>query len=271
MASLARRSATATRSSATTSAVAGSPTRARRASVETWVADLEAVVDAAGIDRFALLGVSQGAAVALVYAARHPERVTALSSTAATRGAGWRGSRGARARGSGAGPAIRAGWADRRPDLPPRVQHALPPDGNAGADGVVRRAAAALDVGRRPPCGCIEARDDIDVVDVAPHVTAPTLVVHARGDRVVPVEEGRLLAARIPGRPLRPAGVGEPHPARRRAGVGTVPGSELDAFLGSPAIATPSRAVLELSPRELEVLELVAAGLTNEAIAERLS
>jgi pimeloyl-ACP methyl ester carboxylesterase len=46
--------------------------------VETWVADLEAVVDAAGVDRFTLLGVSQGAAIALVYAARHPERLSRL-------------------------------------------------------------------------------------------------------------------------------------------------------------------------------------------------
>ena len=53
-------------------------------------------------------------------------------------------------------------------------------------------------------------------------VTTPTLVAHARGDRAVPVEEGRLLAAPHPGRPVRPAGVGEPHPALRRAGLACV-------------------------------------------------
>ena len=47
-------------------------------SVETWVGDLEAVVDAAGLDRFTLLGISQGAAIAVAYAAEHPERVTEL-------------------------------------------------------------------------------------------------------------------------------------------------------------------------------------------------
>ena len=47
-------------------------------SLDAWVADLETVVDAAGLDRFALLGVSAGAAVAVTYAARHPERVTHL-------------------------------------------------------------------------------------------------------------------------------------------------------------------------------------------------
>ncbi len=46
-------------------------------SVETWVGDLEAVVDAAGLERFVLLGVSQGAAIAVAYAARHPERIYA--------------------------------------------------------------------------------------------------------------------------------------------------------------------------------------------------
>ena len=47
-------------------------------SVDAWVADLESVVDAAGIEDFSLLGISQGAAIALVYAARHPERVSHL-------------------------------------------------------------------------------------------------------------------------------------------------------------------------------------------------
>src|SRR5205814_2172535 len=47
-------------------------------SVDTWVGDLEAVVDAVGLERFALLGVSQGGAIATAYAARHPERVSEL-------------------------------------------------------------------------------------------------------------------------------------------------------------------------------------------------
>jgi pimeloyl-ACP methyl ester carboxylesterase len=43
-----------------------------------WVADLESVVEALGLERFPLLGVSQGGAVAVAYAARHPERVSHL-------------------------------------------------------------------------------------------------------------------------------------------------------------------------------------------------
>src|SRR4051794_2058084 len=49
-----------------------------RPTFEDWVTDLETVVDAAGLDRFPLLGISQGASVAVTYTARHPERVTKL-------------------------------------------------------------------------------------------------------------------------------------------------------------------------------------------------
>ncbi len=53
-------------------------------SLECWVADLETVVDAAGLNRFVLLGISQGAATAIAYAVRHPDRVDGWCSTAAT-------------------------------------------------------------------------------------------------------------------------------------------------------------------------------------------
>ena len=99
-------------------------------------------------------------------------------------------------------------------------------------------------------------------------MTTPTLVVHARGDRVVPVEEGRLLAARIPGARfvlLESANhillADEPAWRGVRVRAARVPRHRA----GAAADGRPT-----LSPRELEVLELVAAGLTNEAIAERL-
>jgi DNA-binding CsgD family transcriptional regulator len=114
-----------------------------------------------------------------------------------------------------------------------------------------------------------EARGVIDVRAEAPRVAARTLVMHARGDRVVPAEEGRRLAALIPDARLVLLDsdnhillADEPAWEQFRAALGE--------FLGTHE--TPSRpaAVGELSPRELEVLELVAAGLTNGAIAERL-
>ena len=98
-------------------------------------------------------------------------------------------------------------------------------------------------------------------------MTTPTLVAHARGDRVVPVEEGRLLAARIPGARFVLLESANHILLAGRAGVARFV-SELRAFLGTEPAPPEPRSTL--SPRELEVLELVAAGLTNEAIAERL-
>ena len=99
-------------------------------SVDTWVADLEAVIEAAGLDRFALLGVSQGAAIAVVYAARHPDRLTHLALYGGY-------ARGRKVRGGGARrdeDALDLGdprWVGRPgPDVPPPVQHALPSAGH---------------------------------------------------------------------------------------------------------------------------------------------
>jgi pimeloyl-ACP methyl ester carboxylesterase len=75
-------------------------------SVETWVGDLEAVVDAAGLERFALLGVSQGAAIAVVYALRHPSRVSSCCTAVM---------RGQPEQEGGLVAAIRAGWSSVEP------------------------------------------------------------------------------------------------------------------------------------------------------------
>jgi DNA-binding CsgD family transcriptional regulator len=107
------------------------------------------------------------------------------------------------------------------------------------------------------------------VVELASQVRTKTLVVHARDDRAVPVEEGRLLAALIPG--ARLVLFDSPnHILLANEPAWPMLLAEVDAFLGTERPTAPSR-VDQLSPRELEVLELVAAGLTNEAIADSLS
>lgn len=236
-------------------------------SLDTWVADLETVVAAAGLDRFALLGVSQGAAVALVYAARHPERVTQLILYGGYgRGRMLRGPE-ERRRGEAMIAAIHAGWTDANPTFRHLFSMLFLPHGTAEQmawyDELQRRSTTPATAVR-----LYEARSRIDVGGVASRVTAPALVVHARDDRVVPVEEGRLLAARIPGARLVLVESANhillsDEPAWRDFVT------ELHAFLGTePAPVEP--ALTTLSPRELDVLELVADGLTNEAIAERL-
>jgi DNA-binding NarL/FixJ family response regulator len=137
------------------------------------------------------------------------------------------------------------------------------PEQMAWFDDLQRRSTSAATAVR-----LYDARGGIDVAEVAPRVATPTLVLHARDDRVVAVDEGRLLAALIPDARLVLLDSanhlllsGEPAWARFL--------SEVRAFLGTEP--GPGRPAKNLSARELQVLALVAAGLTNAEIAERLS
>jgi pimeloyl-ACP methyl ester carboxylesterase/DNA-binding CsgD family transcriptional regulator len=236
-------------------------------SVETWVGDLEAVVDAAGLERFALLGVSQGAAIAVAYAARHPERISDLVLYGGyARG---RRLRGQREQEEALVAAIRAGWTTEDPAFRHVFSMLFLPHGTPAQmtwyDEHLQTTTSA-DAAVR----LFKARGAVDVAAIAPRVGARTLVIHARGDRVVPVEEGRLLATLIPdARLVVLDSVNHILLADEPAWEQFV--SALRGFLGLARIPAPSASAAELSTRELEVLELVAAGLTNEAIAERLS
>ena len=236
-------------------------------SVETWVGDLEAVVNAAGLDRFALLGVSQGAAIAVAYAARHPERISDLVLYGGyARG---RRRRGQREQEEALVAAIRAGWTTEDPAFRHVFSMLFLPHGTpaqmAWYDELLRTTTSAGAAVR-----LFKARGAVDVAATAPSVGARTLVIHARGDRVVPVEEGRLLATLIPdARLVVLDSVNHILLADEPAWEQFM--SALGDFLGPPGFPAPSTPTAGLSSRELEVLELVAAGLTNEAIAEHLS
>jgi pimeloyl-ACP methyl ester carboxylesterase/DNA-binding CsgD family transcriptional regulator len=236
--------------------------------VDTWVADLETVADAADLDRFALLGMSQGAAIAVAYAARHPDRLTHLILYGGwARGRRFRGPEGNREE-QAIVSAIRAGWQNPNPTFRRLLSLLFLPEGTpeqlAWYDDLLWRSTTADAAAR-----LFEARGRVNVIDVASRVRTKTLVVHARDDRAVPVEEGRLLAALIPGARLVLLD-SQNHILLADEPAWPMFLAEIDAFLGTERSNAPG-GVNELSARELEVLECVAAGLTNEAIARSLS
>lgn len=168
-------------------------------SLDQWVDDLAAVVDDAGVERFDLLGVSQGGAIAVAYAVRHPERVRKLVLYGAyLRGRRMRANP-EQARDSEAlATLMRKGWGSANPAFRRVFTNLFIPDGTEEQ----RRWYDELQL--RTTTGDIaatlrRARDRIDVVDLGRRVTQPALVVHASGDRLIPVDEGRLMAATIPG------------------------------------------------------------------------
>ena len=168
-------------------------------SFDAFVRDLETVIDAAGLERFALLGISQGCAVSIAYAVRHPERVTHLVLYGGY-------ARGQRKRGS---PEViedadavltlmRHGWGSEnaafRQIFTSRFLPDAMPEQMQWFNDLQRMTAS--------PENAVRIRqviDDVDVDSLLPQVTVPTVVLHCRDEAAVPFEEGRRMAAGIPG------------------------------------------------------------------------
>jgi DNA-binding winged helix-turn-helix (wHTH) protein/alpha-beta hydrolase superfamily lysophospholipase len=174
-------------------------------SLDAFVRDLETVVDAVGLERFPLVGVSQGGAVAVRYAARHPERVSKLVLV----GAYVRGRR-ARARDEQELRAaelhlelVRHGWGSDDPSFrmafPPSFIPDAPPELWSDFAELMRRTASAENAVR-----VLEALQDIDVSEEATRLGMPTIIFHARGELRIPFEQARELASLIPGSRLVP-------------------------------------------------------------------
>jgi pimeloyl-ACP methyl ester carboxylesterase len=166
---------------------------------EAFVTDLECVVEASGHDRFPLLGLSQGVAVAIEYAVRHPDKVSHLVLWGGY-AAGWRidGDADMCAEREAVITLVAHGWGRDDPSYRQIFSRAFLPSATAeelaGFDDLQRRTTSAANAAR-----FLQTFADIDVRHRLKDVQCPTLVMHARGDRRVPVEKGAELAAGIAG------------------------------------------------------------------------
>jgi pimeloyl-ACP methyl ester carboxylesterase/DNA-binding CsgD family transcriptional regulator len=227
--------------------------------LDTDVEVLLAVADRLGLERVDLLGISVGAPVSVAFAARYPERVGRL--------------------------VLYGGYADGAQIAAPEVRAAMLgmirahwglgsevladvflPEGTAESRSVfarLQREAASARLAVELLAQCYRT----DVTDLLDRVTAPTLVLHRRDDRAIPYRAGRELAVRIPGARLVSL------PGRSHfpyAGDAAAVVRAILEFLGSaPAVPLPRRPA-ELTARQLQVAALVAEGMTNRQIAQRL-
>jgi len=236
--------------------------------LERSVADLETVVDAAGVDRFTLLGISQGAAVAIAYAVRHPDRVSRLVLYGGyVRGRSLRDAA-QREESELLQTLIRVGWGSRHVAFRRAFTMLFLPGGTPEQlewFDELARVSASADVAVRLRA----ARDRLDVTRLAPQLRVPTLVMHARDDALVPFDEGRLMATLIPGAQFTSLESRNHVLLEGEPAWGTFV-DELHAFLGDPEPQPVRELAGELSTREEQVLELVARGRSNEQIAAML-
>jgi pimeloyl-ACP methyl ester carboxylesterase/predicted Ser/Thr protein kinase len=206
-------------------------------SIEVMVRDLEAVVEAAGLDRFALLGISQGASVGISYAVRHPGRITHLVLLGGyARGWARRGLPGESEQRQAMLTLTRLGWGRDNPAFRQVWSSLYAPEATPEQMewfNDLQRVSTSPDNAVKLQ----QAFGEIDVSDLLPLVTVPTLVLHAKHDGVVPFVEGQRMAQMIPGARFVPLDSrnhillpGEPAATRFA--------DELNAFLGTPVRKT---------------------------------
>ena len=240
-------------------------------SLAAWHRDFETVAASIPEPRFILLGVSQGGALAVTYARKHPERVSHLVLMNAY-------GQGARARATTDAERleaetmvnfVRIGWGRANPAYCRFFTNLFIPGGTPEQHrwwGDLERATAAADVAAR----LLDEMQGVDVLDLAAELAVPTLIFHSRGDMRVPFEQGCKLAATIPGSRFVPLD-SDNHVLLPGEPAWAVFHDEFTRFLDRDR-ALPQRAAQEagLTPAEGAVLRLVAEGLDNRAIAARL-
>jgi pimeloyl-ACP methyl ester carboxylesterase/DNA-binding CsgD family transcriptional regulator len=239
-------------------------------SLDAHVADLEAVVEATNLDRFALLGISMGGPIAIEYTRRHAERVSHLVLYGTTPLGVLRDPETA-ARARALFNLIPNGWSWANAAFREVFASIYVPEGNAE-----QRAwfCDLLRITSKPEIAArlLEATGEVDVRARLAQIDVPTLVVHARKDAVLSFAQGREIATAIPGArfveldsPNHILLENEPAWARFCEVV--------DEFLGhkpTAAKTVDAEAFASLTTRERTVLEHIARGLSNVEISETL-
>jgi DNA-binding SARP family transcriptional activator/pimeloyl-ACP methyl ester carboxylesterase len=174
-------------------------------SLDAWVMDLETVVDTMGLKRFPILGISQGASIAITYAVRHPEKVSHLILYGGY-------ARGRLHRDLTSKQReemeimlqlIKIGWGKEHPAFRQVFSMLFLPEGTPDqmrAFNELERITTTPEIAER----IVRGFQNIDVRDQAKQVTQPTLVLHAKDELRIPFEESRLMAALIPNARLVP-------------------------------------------------------------------
>jgi pimeloyl-ACP methyl ester carboxylesterase/DNA-binding CsgD family transcriptional regulator len=249
-------------------------------SMDAWLEDLDAVVDLLRLERFPLLGISQGAAIAVAYAARHPQKVSRLVLLGGF----------ARAYFSAHNPdpkvleegetlirAAKMGWG--RDDSAFRQVFVTKFLGDATAEQQ-RAFDERQRVTTEPEMAVryLRAMFSVDVKEIARQVACPTLVFHCRNDRLIYFDQGRKLAAQIPGArfiPLESANhipfENEPAWTQFLAEVRPFLAADGNTAFAGASSATNLEQSRALTPRQIEILREVAHGQTDKQIARKLS
>jgi pimeloyl-ACP methyl ester carboxylesterase/DNA-binding CsgD family transcriptional regulator len=234
--------------------------------------DLAAVIDAAGLKRFVFVGMAGGTAAGMTYAVRHPGQVSHLVLYCAqTRGRLVRSTTPEQIEEAETRLKVMSlGWLNQNPAFGEFSTSLWLPD---ASDEQFRSYNDLLRLTTSPTNAVklLRAIWKIDLRDIAPHVRCPTLVLHAEQDALVPFEEGRSVAALIPGAQFVPL-EGRNHVIQEHEPAWHQFVEALDRFLATSykpceAAVLPLHA---LTAREREVLEIMVEGLDNHGIAARL-
>jgi pimeloyl-ACP methyl ester carboxylesterase/DNA-binding CsgD family transcriptional regulator len=239
-------------------------------SMDKHIEDCEAVADAVRLKSFVLLGMAGGTIVAVVSAVRHQERVSHLVLY------------GSQVRGRFARATTRSqleeaeirlkmielGWPIGMPVFDQFFTALHMPDATTeqlrAYNDLLRLTSSSENTTK-----FLRALWQVDVSKVASNICCPTLVLHARGDAIIPFEEGRLVASLIPGARFVPL------ESRNHVLLGTEPAwqqmvAALEEFLPPLPVSETASSLDGLTPREREVLEIIAQGRDNNEIANRL-